>query len=693
MRSSSLFVGALAALALLWSTAAAAQAQAPVLVTIDVASYGAIPDDQQDDYVEISQAVQAASNSAAPVELIFHPGTYDLATLSPSGSLGAGPLFQISNVNGIRIVGNDATLLCHGYLITTNSKLYDCYYDLFLFEGCTDVTVEDLTVDMVRAPFTFGTCWSVYAPPKPPVGTIPVASRYFEMTVDASQLHDGATSVLDLRNMNVDLFTHHDPLGVPNGRLFFHNDSKDPSLPHSFQVIKSTPGGPFALHRIKGIPNAYLPTTPPTAIGPGQNLMEWGLCENGQSTFGALQANDFVVAVHHFNQHVCFGFRNCDGIHVEDVRIHKFPGKGLWGFMCANLSVEGLELIPHTDPGWPGTLTGDGIWFADCRGSAHISDSHFEGLFDDGINIHTSFFPVTRSSTVGTGFQIVIPEGHTRVPTWFRIGDVIQLCDPDMRPYAQATITTAATTNNQNELILDFPGAGSLPADSVGRDPTAICNLSWFPQDYTISNCLFRTIRGNGIRLHANALVSDCTFQNVTTSAIACGPLWYEGDFTKGFCEGPSVGNLQISNCDILRTTYGWGFNKLNHGAIQVQASIKQDPAVIDDWRTGSYHSLAQILIDGCTIHEVGGAALTGRDVRGLEVRNCQFGSVGIAGHLLPLPFQRAGQSLLYFDQAGDISILNNAMLPGGSWTWQGTGDQQGLNMHGTYSKSGNTGL
>jgi hypothetical protein len=114
---------------------------------------------------------------------------------------------------------------------------------------------------------------------------------------------------------------------------------------------------------------------------------------------------------------------------------------------------------------------------------------------------------------------------------------------------------------------------------------------------------------------------------------------------------------------------------------------------VIDDWRTGSYHSLAQILIDGCTIHEVGGAALTGRDVRGLEVRNCQFGSVGIAGHLLPLPFQRAGQSLLYFDQAGDISILNNAMLPGGSWTWQGTGDQQGLNMHGTYSKSGNTGF
>jgi hypothetical protein len=125
-------------------------------------------------------------------------------------------------------------------------------------------------------------------------------------------------------------------------------------------------------------------------------------------------------------------------------------------------------------------------------------------------------------------------------------------------------------------------------------------------------------------------------------------------------------------------------------GCIQVQTSIQ---AVSEKWRTGSYHSLAQILIDGCTIHEVGGAALTGRDVRGLEVRNCQFGSVGIAGHLLPLPFQRAGQSLLYFDQAGDISILNNAMLPGGSWNWQGTGDQQGLNMHGTYSKSGNTGF
>jgi hypothetical protein len=427
--------------------------------------------------------------------------------------------------------------------------------------------------------------------------------------------------------------------------------------------------------------------------------MKDGLCQNGatslQDTFGALQAYDYVVAVHHFNHNNCLNFSECDGIHIEDVTIHRYPGKAIWGFSCGNLSIEGLQLIPHTDQGWPATLTGDGVWMADCRGSASIADSHFEGLFDDAINIFTNLFPVVSAANVSGGFNIDIPNGHTRVPAWFRVGDTIQFCDSDMRPYAQAVITTPATLE-QNQLVLHFPGAGNFPTvpnTIPAEPPTAICNLSWFPSDYTVSNCLFRTIRGNGIRLHANAVVSDCSFENITTSAIACGPLWYEGTFTEGFCEGPPVGDLQIRNCDISVAAYGWGFNDLNHGAIQVQTSIERDPQNMPGWRTGSYYSLANILIDSCTIDKIGGAALTGRDVHDLTITNCQFGSVGLAWTVLPPLFKTAGSSLLYFAQAGDITVQHNSMLPGGSWTNTNAAINTGPGMTGTWTIIPNTGF
>ncbi len=666
------------------------------ITNIDVATFNAHPDDGLDDTLGINNAIKAIGGGS--VHLVFQPGVYDLYPPRDDGptpfilnKTESESFFTIQNAADVTIEGNGATFLCHGYKITTDSKHFYGYFDLFQFKNCTGVTVQDLIVDMVRAPFTFGICSTVYAPPtSPPPGGVPYDQRYFEMLITGNQLHDGATSVTDLGNMHMDLFTHHTPLGVPNGRVFFHVDNRNPAHPHSFQVIQPVTTGPgSALHRIKGV---SITSTPPY-IGPGWNLMTSGLCQNNQSTFGALQAFDYVVAVHHFNQHVCFGFSNCDGIHVSDVTIHKFPGKAIWGFSSANLSVEGLNLIPSSDYPWPATLTGDGIWFDDCRGSASITDCHFEGLFDDGINIFTNYFPVDRVETIAQpkSFRIVIPKGHTRIPSWFRIGDVIQFCDKDMNELPaqpHATLSTNATIHQtKDELYLVFPG-------SKPSNLTAICNLSWFPQpqNYVISGCVFRTIRGSGIRLHANTSVESCTFQNVTNSAIACGPLWYKGTFTKGFCEGPSGGNLHIFNCDIHTTTYGWGFNNLNHGAISIQTSIQEKYPILT-WDTGSYFASTNILVEECWFRDVGGAALTGRDARGIEVRSCHFGSIGIFGHLLGSTFHPAGQSLLYFNEAGNISIHDNTVLPGGGWTSSGPGVQKGTKMYGGYSEYSNVGF
>jgi hypothetical protein len=110
-----------------------------------------------------------------------------------------------------------------------------------------------------------------------------------------------------------------------------------------------------------------------------------------------------------------------------------------------------------------------------------------------------------------------------------------------------------------------------------------------------------------------------------------------------------------------------------------------KDPRHIDE--------ASELSLQTGTLGRVGGAALTGRDVHDLTITNCQFGSVGLAWTVLPPLFQTAGSSLLYFAQAGDITVQHNSMLPGGSWTNANAAINTGPGMTGTWTIIPNTGF
>jgi hypothetical protein len=110
-----------------------------------------------------------------------------------------------------------------------------------------------------------------------------------------------------------------------------------------------------------------------------------------------------------------------------------------------------------------------------------------------------------------------------------------------------------------------------------------------------------------------------------------------------------------------------------------------KDPRHIDE--------ASELSLQTGTLGRVGGAALTGRDVHDLTITNCQFGSVGLAWTVLPPLFQTAGSSLLYFAQAGDITVQHNSMLPGGSWTNANAAINTGPGMTRTWTIIPNTGF
>lgn len=112
-----------------------------VPATVDVASFGAVPDDGQDDTDAFLAALRHASETGA-TQVVFHAGRYDLeAGRNPDN---AQVLFALTGMEDITIDGGGAELMVHGAT------------SLFTFANCRDVTLRNFTIDSPRAPFSVG---------------------------------------------------------------------------------------------------------------------------------------------------------------------------------------------------------------------------------------------------------------------------------------------------------------------------------------------------------------------------------------------------------------------------------------------------------------------------------------------------------------------------------------------------------
>lgn len=123
---------------------------------VDIAAFGALPDDGQDDTPAFLAAFAEVARTRAE-RLVLHPGRYDLMA-------GANPdspstLFPIADLNGFTLDGGGAELMVSGAT------------SLFYFANCQDVRLTGFSVDSPRAPFSVGE-------------VIAAESRWFDVRVD-----------------------------------------------------------------------------------------------------------------------------------------------------------------------------------------------------------------------------------------------------------------------------------------------------------------------------------------------------------------------------------------------------------------------------------------------------------------------------------------------------------------------------
>ncbi len=375
-----LAVCAVAALGLASLGASAAPA------TIDVAHFGAVPNDGKDDTDALLAAFREAARTGAK-RLVLHKGRYDLtAGRNPDN---AHTLFAIGDAGGLTIDGGGAELMVSG--ATT----------LFGFSNCRSVTIQRLTIDSPRAPFSVG---KVLAAEK----------RWFDVEMPAEFPVKGGEAV--------GAFMDYDPVT----KLPAHNGLDVYNAVDRTELLR-----PQVLR-------VHLSRDIPVPVG------------------------RLVVLRHYVYGYNAIEFHRSKDVRVRDITVYSTPGMGCIGIVCENVSLERFRVL--TKPGTQRLMsaTADGSHFGGCKGTVSLKDCVFEGMGDDGVNVKSGLYLTVKERVDD---HTVLGQHNLKMADVPDAGDTMEMMDTeDLLTYGSGKVESAATVpSTENVIRVRF--AEALPAD------------------------------------------------------------------------------------------------------------------------------------------------------------------------------------------------------------------------------------
>jgi hypothetical protein len=284
---------------------------------VDVTHFGAVPNDGKDDTKAFLAAFHEAQSNGGKV-IRIPKGQYNLRA---DGNLGnKNLLFSLTNMDGLIIRGEGAELMMSG-----NSAI-------FAFKECKNITLEGVTVDWERPPFSQGTV----------IATTP---GYFDARIESGFPVQGGESV--------GAFMGYDPVTrLPSGANLDVYDSVERTELISPQVLR------IHLKRDIPVPVGALLVLRHQVYGPGSLI----------------------------------SFVRCADVRVNDVTVYTAPGMGLVGFVSTNISLKRFNILLRPGSGRLMSTTADATHFGGCKGTVLLEDSTFEGMGDDGVNIKSGLY-------------------------------------------------------------------------------------------------------------------------------------------------------------------------------------------------------------------------------------------------------------------------------------------------------------
>ncbi len=488
---------------------------------------GAIPDDDQDDWLAFKHAF-AYANANGVHEVQLNQGTYNLTSAGLRGSYDS--LFKFSRFRDLVINGNGSTLIIDDYT-----------RPLFQLHGSTNLIFKDLVVDYARR---------IPAP----------AGQYDELYMPLT-FTQGVISNLNRSDHTFSLTVNTAAFLAPDS-TFLNSNSQG----WGYALDRHVDG------RLKPGSDWHYPTLAVEA-GVSQNQFTISVPD----TDGLANGDRYVMQRRH-NVPV-FGFYNgSSNISVLNVTAYSAPSVFVSSLNSELINVidSHVSIRPDDWPGIPDTrrwksINADGVHLQSNRTGVWVENSTFEGLGDDVMNFYTLPFTIYQKlSDSEFTLATIVKDRIQGIPTGaIIVGDRLSFFDPvagrEIRK-ARVTAVREVQVDDPNDpfgnpirlqtVTIDQPVSGVQAAETSEtggfRNDTTVFNLNLSRSSLVQDSKLLNSRRYGNFLMSDNVQLIDNLYEGLSDEAIAAHnePGWPLGPFANNILV---QGNEFINNGFSLR--------------------------------------------------------------------------------------------------------------------------------------------
>ena len=502
-------------------------------VKLHVRDFGAVPS-SANIFQALEDVVAAAKAVDGPVEIFFEPEAIYRVTLPNAAELKDTHTFQkqyawhIKNATNLVVNGRGSTLL------VTDPEIGG-----ICMEGSSHIGLKNFKIDYDPLPYTQGT-----------ITKVNLSEYWFELKLDE---------------------------GFP-----------EPNLAN-FKRAKKTDGN-WGL-TIRDEPNGHRRYGPTAVFAAdwektGERLWRFHPSKKGSSY--SLQNNPLQAAnlktgeryVHMArNWAQALAGRSSDHVLWENITILSSPGLAFYPRGTSHHTIRDCHV--KLKKGRIFSTDADGIHMRGSRGHALIEGCSFEGMADDGINVHSSALSVIE---IPSPNQVVVRKHTFSV----RPGDELLLVRSESATVlGKAKVATVEDQGGSWRITCEQ----DLPKLAAGKGFASsdnLYNLSEAANPFVIRNCHFKDYRGRGILVSAyGGTVENNLFEMPEGWGVV---LLYE---STRWGEGPIAYDLTIRNNEFRAHSNPRNPAIITHLATRAGASVESRP----------FHD---IRIEGNTFHEYG---------------------------------------------------------------------------------------
>jgi hypothetical protein len=290
--------------------------------------------------------------------------------------------------------------------------------------------------------------------------------------------------------------------------------------------------------------------------------------------------------------------RRSRNVSLAHVGLHFMHGLGVVGQFSENLSLERVTIAPRPETGRTVAGFADGIHLSGCRGRVRIAGCRFEGLHDDGINVHGTFLRIVeRIGSRRLRLRFMHPQTYGLDS--FLPGDELEFVRSRSLAACGTGVVERAEPLSPREVVLTL--REDIP-EGVGKGD-AVENVTWTPEVEIVGNTFARIpTRGVLATTRRRVLIENNVFDGTAMSAILVAgeaESWYES----GRVREMAIRGNRFTEC-------GWAGFPVISIAPEISEVSERQPV----------HS--GISIEGNLFELCGGLALDALSVRSLRFRH-----------------------------------------------------------------------